>query len=163
MRLCTVPDCGRPAKYRSFCSMHYQRVNAGGEVGSAAPYRAPPGAGHVNKRGYLEREDGDDHVLVAERVLGRRLPSGAVVHHVNGDRLDNRPGNLVVCPSQSYHVLIHQRERALTASGHAGWLKCGHCKQYDAPENMYVRSDRRQGKHRSCEAKYKREVRRGAM
>jgi DNA-directed RNA polymerase sigma subunit (sigma70/sigma32) len=31
------------------------------------------------------------------------------VHHVNGDRSDNRPANLVICEDQSYHQLLHQR------------------------------------------------------
>jgi len=49
------------------------------------------------------------HRLIVERILGKRLPREAVVHHVNGNGLDNRNCNLVVCPDQSYHRLIEQR------------------------------------------------------
>lgn len=37
-----------------------------------------------------------EHQLVAEEMLGRRLHDDEVVHHRNGKRDDNRPGNLEV-------------------------------------------------------------------
>ncbi len=35
-----------------------------------------------------------EHVLIMEDVLGRHLVAGETVHHLNGLRDDNRPGNL---------------------------------------------------------------------
>jgi hypothetical protein len=83
------------------------------------------------------------------------------VHHVDLDHSNDDPSNLVICPDQSYHVLIHQRTRAYEACGHASWLKCVHCKQYDAPGNMYVKPNRNTAHHRDCHAAYKREKRTG--
>lgn len=79
------------------------------------------------------------HILMAERAIGKTLPMGAHVHHVNENWLDNRPENLVICPDAAYHKLLHRRTNALNACGNADWLSCGYCKQYDAPENLSVR------------------------
>lgn len=58
-----------------------------------------------------------EHVLVAEKALGKFLPVRAVVHHVNGVITDNRPQNLVICEDQAYHLLIHRRARQKAAAG----------------------------------------------
>ena len=64
-----------------------------------------------NKRGRVF-----EHILVAEKAMGKYLPKGAVVHHIDENGLNNAPGNLVVCQDDSYHKLIHKRARALNVS-----------------------------------------------
>jgi hypothetical protein len=44
------------------------------------------------------------HRWVEEKKLGRKLKNGEVVHHINGDTLDNSPKNLKIYPNQSIHM-----------------------------------------------------------
>jgi HNH endonuclease len=64
------------------------------------------------------------HVLVAEKALGKPLPKGAIVHHVDGNTLNNAPSNLVICQDQAYHCLLHKRQRA--RQRHLDSLKSSH-------------------------------------
>jgi hypothetical protein len=83
------------------------------------------------KAGYVP-----ESVIVAEKALCHLLPDGAIIHHVNEDRSDNRNKNLVMCQDAGYHLLLHQRARAYAACGHASWRKCQYCKKYDDPAHM---------------------------
>jgi hypothetical protein len=58
----------------------------------------------ANGRGYAL-----EHRLVMEKMLGCPLPDGAVVHHCNGDRSDNRPYNLRLFLSNGKHAAYHQK------------------------------------------------------
>lgn len=114
------------------------------------------------KKVWLDGRQVREHVLVATRVLGKPLPPGAEVHHVNADTMDNRNCNLVICQDHSYHMLLEQRAAALAECGHAGWIRCGHCGELDDPANMYLRPNGRSGFHRVCNQKYQRDRRRKA-
>lgn len=48
------------------------------------------------------------HRIVAEQMLGRPLKPGEVVHHINEDKKDNRPENLMVFASQALHAKWHE-------------------------------------------------------
>lgn len=50
------------------------------------------------------------HIVIMEQHLGRKLNKGEVVHHINGDKLDNRIENLMVMTS-SEHSRMHAKER----------------------------------------------------
>lgn len=49
----------------------------------------------------------DNHRLVAEQMLGRKLKRGEVVHHKNGDTTDDRPENLEVMTRRE-HSRLHR-------------------------------------------------------
>lgn len=59
----------------------------------------------ANRYGYVMK-----HRLVAERVLGRILLPGEVVHHEDRDPRNNCPSNLWLFPSQAEHMRHHKRE-----------------------------------------------------
>lgn len=62
--------------------------------------------------GYYETFVGDCHYythrLIAEKMLGRRLKNGEVVHHIDGDKTNNDPSNLMVFKTGRDHVLFHK-------------------------------------------------------
>lgn len=58
-----------------------------------------------------------EHLLIVEKVLGRKMKKGEVVHHINGNGLDNRNGNLLVC-SNPYHGFLHQKMSLLYQQEH---------------------------------------------
>lgn len=99
-----------------------------------------------------------EHVLVVSRALGGAVPKGAVVHHVNGDKSDNRPQNLVLCPDDTYHRLLHRRQGSMDAIGDPNGRRCKYCKQWDHPQNVVISKDRRQevAYHADCRRAYAR-------
>jgi hypothetical protein len=58
-----------------------------------------------------------EHWLVAEKALGKALPPGVVVHHVNEVKTENRNNNLAILPGHGYHAALHRRLRIVKAGG----------------------------------------------
>lgn len=157
MNDCVVSGCYRAPLAKGLCSMHYQRLRKNGDAGEPIHRRVQRGEGTVTTYGYRSIASSGKkkfaHVLIAEKALGKHLPNGAVVHHVNENKLDNRGENLVICPSSTYHNLIHKRMRALEICGHADWLICKYCKQYAAPNTLrsYVIKKQNRSSHYHAE------------
>ena len=147
---CTIEGCERPLKTRGWCSVHAQRYWKFGDP--LKRLRKANGEGWISRDGYpMQTVDGKErltHVLVAEKALGKPLPAGAAVHHWDENRSNNDPSNLLICPSNAYHRLIHQRMKAFDSCGNANWRKCYFCQQYSDPKLM--ESNGHGFKHTEC-------------
>jgi hypothetical protein len=157
--ICTIEGCGRPHDCKGLCHVHYNKLKRTGNPLTPSKIAAA-GEGWI-QQGYryftVDGKNKREHHIVVEVVLGKPLPLGAVVHHVDEDRLNNANSNLVVCPNHKYHHLLHARMRALAACGNANWRKCPYCRQYDDPVNMHEEQSGR-CVHRECSAKARREA-----
>ena len=74
-------------------------------------YIYKPDHPNANKMGYVA-----EHRLVAEEKIGRYLKENEVVHHINENKLDNRPENLEVMTTQE-HIKLHAKKRKRDENG----------------------------------------------
>lgn len=123
--------------------------------------RRKNGTGAINANGYVvvtrNYKQQYRHIEIAERALGKPLPLGAQVHHVDYDESNNNSSNLVICQDQKYHRLLHRRTDAFNACGNPNFIICRHCREYDDPSAMFCEGSR-SFSHASCRSKYRRDL-----
>lgn len=126
----TLPDpvprdcrhCGKTytperKRWRSvFCSVACQRAavidtSRNAEISRAtAERRGNTLRGRGDGKSYRKLGGRHEHRVIAEQKIGRSLLPGEIVHHIDGNRFNNDPENLVVI-TQSAHARGHSLER----------------------------------------------------
>jgi hypothetical protein len=91
---------------------HLSRAKIGKYVGFLHPNWK--GGRKTDERGYIRIWVGNkkwryEHNLVMEKILGRPLNKGEVVHHINSDKSNNSIDNLMLFPSNKAHMEYHIR------------------------------------------------------
>ena len=63
--------------------------------------------GTGGQKTYTKNKGVHTHRIVAEKMLGRKLSKGEIVHHMDGNKRNNDPINLKVFISQAEHAKWH--------------------------------------------------------
>lgn len=70
------------------------------------------------------------YVVIVEKVLGKTLPKGAIVHHIDGNNKNNDKSNLCVLQNKRIHNELHRRKKVQDAGGDFRTQKiCTSCKK----------------------------------
>jgi len=95
-----------------FCSRQCHMISMNRELN---PTRMTPDVREKLRNSRLDSGEGKTyaktygrhtHRIVAEQMLGRPLKKGEIVHHIDGNKRNNDPSNLMVM-TQSEHCRLH--------------------------------------------------------
>jgi hypothetical protein len=100
-----------PKGANSFAWKGGRTVHGDGYIYVYAPYHP-----HRNKHGQVL-----EHRIVMEEYVGRYLTSSEEVHHINGNKHDNRIENLRMLTT-SDHAILHKRHTHIIRAKTNDWL-----------------------------------------
>jgi hypothetical protein len=98
LKQCKIPGCLGQHKGKGYCSKHHQRVLRHGHANVTRQYWAE--GRRLSKSGYIYIGKELEHRLVMEEHLNRVLKTHENIHHINGNRQDNRLSNLELWNTQ---------------------------------------------------------------
>ena len=127
--LCSVKGCRGRWRAGGYCHKHYMRWWVHGDP--LIMKQAENGSGCITPDGYkvirVNGKLGYEHRHVMEKKLKRKLKSYEVVHHIDGDKLNNDPNNLQVLNGNGKHSTLHKTD--WDSMTHRTCTKCGRKKR----------------------------------
>ncbi len=97
--------CSRLCACRDRNTKEHQKKagKLGGDANGARTYRK-------GIKGYVKKEGKHEHRVVMEKILGRKLKNGEIVHHIDENKHNNHPSNLKLW-NQKDHARYHIEKR----------------------------------------------------
>jgi HNH endonuclease len=126
---CLIPDCDGDYRSKGYCKKHYSRFMRYGDPNILK--HQPNGSPHIKR--YRKKRIGEKtvslHRWVVEQHIKRKLLPTEIIHHKNGNKLDNRIENLQIMKDQKEHEeAVHKKlmdyERAIE-EGKLVWINPG--------------------------------------
>lgn len=127
--MCPIDGCDRAIMVAGLCGAHYQRKRKYGDAHANRPIMVRHGRSVMNS-GYVRvwepghpMANADGYVLEHRKVLhdaGVDVPPRHHVHHLNGDKSDNRIENLGVL-SEHDHPRVHAYEAGKVTNQYGTW------------------------------------------
>jgi hypothetical protein len=118
--ICTVDGCGEEAREcgRTLCRKHGKRMRLYGNTNfvTSEESRAKRQRASILKRfdkikptTYRKLHGRHEHRVIGEKIAGRSLRTDEHVHHIDHDKHNNKPENLIVLSKQE-HARLHAME-----------------------------------------------------
>ncbi len=117
---CLLKECENTIEKggKGYCGKHYIRLKRYGDVNYITPEsvrvenlrNAQPNLGKCKKNTYKKSFGMHEHRRIAQEKLGRKLLPDEHVHHIDGDKHNNNPENLIVM-TRAEHAREHSRIR----------------------------------------------------
>ena len=116
-RICKIPDCTNVLKKNDgrICQVHRSRWFRHRSYDISPDWsNLKKGKPSLTKLGYIrifvDNKRVLEHRYVMEQYLGGKLREGERIHHINGDKTDNRIENLELFSNNAEHMLKHHPE-----------------------------------------------------
>ena len=105
-KVCEVHFTVRPsrAKTAKYCCYKCHQIGEGKKGGVTRGLQMKLKS---NGKAYIKTKGRHAHRIIAEQLLKRPLKKGEVVHHKDGNKLNNDPNNIEILLNQSCHAKIH--------------------------------------------------------
>ena len=91
----------------AICRTKKHQIDAGKKAGALIikRYRG------TGTKTYVKENGVNQHRVVMERIIGRKLRKGEIVHHKDGNKKNNKPSNLQLLKNQAEHCRVHFKKK----------------------------------------------------
>jgi hypothetical protein len=91
-----------------------------------------------------------EHILIMEKINGGPLPDGAEVHHIDGNRKNNDPSNLVLCSDRKEHMILERKQKRMAEFGTLDIKRCPECEVVKRLDDFHNNRNSWDGKTNVC-------------